>query len=499
MIVAVNYKPAYLSGAYNPIIWSFNSDKVSQIDMKYVIDIYKDNVKIIRLKQRPNPNGAGMIDISTIAQGYLDVNNPNNPIVQGETTIDWTNGKLFSSNGTMSAHFYIKVGEEYTIAGNTNIYNGVTNTVGEPAYSIYSNKSGFANLPVEVWPSSAEYRVQQYAMSNFTQDSGAYGINPIDYKCYDHGLGSTVGKLAYPLMLNTLEQDLYLFDKMVLSFINWSPYNTDSQLRTIYAFRYTYKNPAGVVVFTSDQIVTQGTGAGPRLVCGSTIASTLSAEWDIIHVLASPTDALSAAGYTGTPLAGYTLEIQGHALETDVIQSCVVGVPITEKVIINLLEYCETSLYPRVRLSWLNTLGGRDYMNFTSLTEKTTTTTQSKYAQEEMNWSGTTPVPMGLSTPLPPGNLATLGGDKIYNKQAKTEYKIQTDWLTQEQANVLEGLLKSPQVLAYIHTGAAFDDNFPYQVNVKQSSYTTKNIRQNKLTQGTFDIEVTLTEKIQNT
>jgi hypothetical protein len=130
-------------------------------------------------------------------------------------------------------------------------------------------------------------------------------------------------------------------------------------------------------------------------------------------------------------------------------------------------------------------------------TEKTTNVTQQTYSQEEINWSSTTPVPVGVTAP--PQNLATQGGDKIYNKQAITSFKISSDWLPQDQVDLLEGLVKSPQVLAYIHSGAAFDDDFPYQVNVKQASYTSKNVRQTKLVQATFDVEVTITQKIQNT
>ena len=79
-----------------------------------------------------------------------------------------------------------------------------------------------------------------------------------------------------------------------------------------------------------------------------------------------------------------------------------------------------------------------------------------------------------------------------------TSFKITTDWLTQEQTDLLEGLQMSPQVLAYIHYGDAFNNDFPYQVNVKQAAYATKNVRQTKLVQATFDVEVTLSQKIQN-
>lgn len=503
MITTVNYRPAYLSGAYNPIIWSVTSNKIGETDFKYVFDIYKDGVKIIRLKQRANPAGAGMIDISTLVQGYLLVNEPNNPILQGETTIDWQNfNHMYADNGTMSAHFYIKVGEEYTIAGLTQIYNGVTNTPGEPAFAVYSgNATGGLNIPVHVWPSSVEYRQQQWAMSNYTTLSGAYGEDPATGRVYDHGYSTAFNASdAYPLMFNKLEQDLYPTDKMVLSWINWSPYQAFPR-RIIYGFRFNWFNAAGALVRTDDKTCITANGYTARPLCSSLIGTQLDAKYDLIHVLASPTDlAYAVSDGTFTLPAGGRIEIQGYDAG---IGTCILGAPITKKVIINLLEECEPALYPRVRLSWLNALGGRDYMNFTMFTEKVIETSSNSYAQEQMQWSSLKPVQTGVTNPIQ--NLGIDGGNKTYNKQAKTTYKIMTDWLDQEQAALLEGLVKSPQVIAYIDEGntstvaPGFGNFFAYTVNVKQNSYATKNVRQLKLVQGSFDIEVALQQKLQNT
>ena len=503
MITTINYAPSYLQGAYNPIIWSVTSNKISEIDFKYVFDIYKDGVKIIRIKQRANPAGAGMIDISTLTQGYLLVNEPNNPILQGETTIDWQGlNHIYADNGTMSAHFEIYAGEEYTSGGVTQIYNGVTNVPGTPAFILRSATavSGLS-IPVHVWPSSVEYRQQQWAMSNYSTISGAYGQDPATGRIYDHGLATTLyNGLAYPLMFNKLEQDLYPTDKMVLSWINWSPYVTFPR-RIIYGFRFNWFNAAGALVRTDDKPCTAATGYDARALCTDLILAQLEAKYDLIHVLASPLDlAYAVSDGTFTLPAGGRIEIQGYDAGIGV---CILGDPITEKITINLQEECEPALYPRVRLSWLNALGGRDYMNFTMFTEKTIETTKSTYAQEQMQWSSTKPVQTGVTYPIQ--NLGIDGGDKTYNKQAKTTYKIMTDWLDQEQANLLESLIKSPQVIAYIHDGndspftPGFGNEFAYSVNVKQNSYATKNVRQTKLVQGTFDIEVALQQKLQNT
>ena len=106
MITSVTYKPLYLGPAYNPIIWSVLSSKVNNTDFKYVFDIYVDGIKINRIKQRANPTGYGMLDISTIMQGQLDSNNPLAPITQGETSIDWANAKFFQDNSVLKPNTY---------------------------------------------------------------------------------------------------------------------------------------------------------------------------------------------------------------------------------------------------------------------------------------------------------------------------------------------------------------------------------------------------------
>jgi hypothetical protein len=255
-------------------------------------------------------------------------------------------------------------------------------------------------------------------------------------------------------------------------------------------------------VRTDDKPCIAASGYNARTLCTDLILAQLEAKYDLIHVLASPTDLASAVSDgTFTPPVGGRIEIQGF--DAGISGPCVLGTAITEKITINLLEECEPALYPRVRLSWLNALGGRDYLNFTMFTEKTIDTTKNSYSQEQMQWSSLKPVQTGVTNPIK--NLGIVGGDKTYNKQAKTTYKIMSDWLEQEQTDLLESLIKSPQVIAYINEGndspftPGFGKYFAYTVNVKESSYTTKNVRQNKLVQGAFTIEVALQQKLQNT
>lgn len=488
MIINVPYKPTWLSPAYNPIMWSVLSSKVNSQDFKYVFEIYLDGVLINTIKQRANPAGYGMLDVSTLIQGYLEGNANNAAITQGETTIDYINGQVFADNNLMSRKVYLKVGEEYTVNGITSIYNGVSDTIGAPAYFLYSGNTQMGNLttPVTTWSASITDQEQQWNMQS-TYQSGIFGGNPFNADTvYDHNYG-----LANALSFNTLEQDVYAFDNTILSFINWSPITSGTQQNSIFGFRYQLYNAAGTLVDTQDMPMITANGYAQRATCDSTPST--DAKYALVHVLAGVDKLHEVFGWASGP--GYKVTIQGYNKAAGT--GCTFGDAVTKKYSFTIQEYC-TPLYPRVRLSWYNSLGGRDYMNFTMFTEKTTNTTQDSYAQEQINYSGVTPVPV-LNGTLPIGNLGIKGGEKPFNKQSTATYSVQTDWLTQEQVDLLEGLQNSPQVLAYIADPKnSLANDYPYTVKITQSSYTTKNVRQTKLVQGTFTFTLVTSQKMQN-
>lgn len=490
MITQVTYRPTVRTPAYNPIIWSCLSNKISQADFKYVFDVYINDIKVNRIKQRPNPSGYGMIDVSTLVQGYIDPQSNGTPLTQGETEINWQIGQVFHDNLNLSKHVYLKVGEEYTVNGVTRIYVGGADVPGEPSYALYSGNSDISNLPVRTWSASISDHEQQWNMQK-TDQVGIFGGNLLDgNKIYDHGYG-----LANPLKFGKNEQDLYRFDKMVLSFLNWSPKIADTQNRPIYGFKFVITDIENEEVYEYEIPLTAEYGYGQRFECDNTVTATLDPRFDIVHVLASPIDLGLALDPPLEIAPNWKIEITGHALSDEA--PCLFGEQITEKQTINVIEYCPP-LYERVRLSWFNTLGGRDYLNFTMFSEKTVTTEQETYTQEQMNWSGIRPVPL-LNNSTVIGNLGVRGGEKPYNKQLNTSYRIMSDWLTQEEVNLLQGLTASPQVLAYIKDpNNLLSDDYAYTCMVKNSSYTVKNIRQTKLYQGTFDIEFVLGQKIQN-
>jgi hypothetical protein len=484
MITQINYAPSYLQGTYNPIIWSVTSDETYQDNFSYVFDVYINNVFEIRLKVKPNPSGAGMIDISQICQAYLIDTIP-------ETTINTLlNLLIFADNGTASLHAFIICGEEF----GGQIYDGNGNA-GEPAFYLYAaTLSNQTDVPVHVWNSSLEHQQQQDGMSNGIPLSGGYGVIYSRNENYDWGAGVNNAILAYPLSHATLNQKAYYNDINVLSFINWTQYFANPDENYIAICQIDYYDAGGNLINLASVSVDSSYGFNQKNNCNDVITTQLAPEFDILHVqcglesLMYFLNIFTSNSYVMAPGEYFEVQMFNHAIGN----GCANGIPITQKSRFTMLEDCDT-LYTRVRLSWLNDLGGRDYMNFTAFMEKETKTTNSNYYQETMDWSGYSPVTASITNPN--YNLQTKGGDVIYNKQAMTSFMLNTDWLTQDEVNLLEGLQKSSNVIAYFND-TAYNQYAPQSVHIGQASYKTKNVKQVKMVQAEFEIMLNHVQKI---
>jgi hypothetical protein len=165
------------------------------------------------------------------------------------------------------------------------------------------------------------------------------------------------------------------------------------------------------------------------------------------------------------------------------------SVPVSELVTINIVEDCFSNIYPRVRLAFLNDLGGRDYWDFTVMQEESIDSSSSQFYQTEVDWSSTTPVILSGDTT----QNWLKGGNKDYNKAIKTRWTIQSDFLSQSEVDLLKNVVKSPQVWAYLGT-----EDFPYTCKVAETSYTVKTIKMVKMFTATFNIELSTIQSMQN-
>lgn len=468
-ITNVYYRPHIWSPAYNPIVWSFVSNNNQEIDFSYVIDLYVNAATgatgyNYRLKQRPNPIGVGMVDVSSIVQPFINLTGYS---VEEGWSLDYRNSE------DIVASVFIKVGEEYVGASAGAIlttFNGLGET-GDPAYTMYAQEYA---KPVRVIPAALPVEESQQHMAA----TGAFG-NFAPYIM--RSTSTTKGKF---LKRDGNSIDVRSIDHHTLAFLNWNDGATGSYaspVQLVYIDIFDSNNNVLDTLFLYNNTTT---GGGPQTNNVYT-ATTETRQSNQLTIACGPKDIALIEDY---PTAvRYELAACAKALPTS---STNPGTIVSEKVTFNIVDDCE-NLYPVVRLSWLNDLGGRDYYNFDMFFEKTSSSVGAVYNQGLLDFSSTTPVAIDGSADTT-GNWMN-GGNKSFNKNVTRRFSCQSNWLLQDEVDYLGAVSESSSVWAYIGTNP-----IPFTVTVDNVDYTYKNVKQTKLIQASFNCTITKTQQKQN-
>jgi len=361
-ITAVYYRPHIYSPGYNPIIWSFISDEFPQTDFSYVIEMYINGATgpSYTLKQRPSPSGGCMVDVSSIIQGNIN-------LADYSAEAGWPLN--YRDSPTITPNVYLKVGEEYIVNGLLTTFNG-SGATGEPAYEIYARE---ANKPVRVIPSALTYEDNVEHMSLVT-----------NYGYYAPYIMSGNGKFLKRL---SNSQDIAANQHHTLSFLNWNDFPEESgsfasPVQGVLVSFFSATGPTTTAFYPN----TVADGGGPMTNANYTSATETRAS-NMLTFACGTEDVGLPAGTTSYTVQAYYKSTATSATTPQTVAS--------ELVTFNIVDYCE-NLYPVVRLSWLNDLGGRDYYNFDMFFEKTTSSPGESWYQTPIDWSAQTPV--ALST-----------------------------------------------------------------------------------------------------
>ena len=463
MITAVNFKPHYWSPAYNPIVYSCTSDIASSTDMVYIFEVFVNGATAANatIRQRPNPSGVGMLDISSILQPYLDLS-----LYSVENDYYPT---MFGNSADILATVDILVGEQYEDGTGSIITEDGYGNVGEPAFPL-TNEEG-AGSTVLVIPAALPYET---AIDNMA--------STVDYVFWSDYIMDGNGKF---LSQDATTRNVYDYDYSTLSFLNWNnagaAYNYSVQL-----IQYKQYNAAGSLLRTDNLQNLVSAGGGPQTTAAYT-SQAFNRNTTQLSVKTGPAN-LQDYGIWDNSTASYTVTAFVKASAT---AATTPGATASQTITYQVQPDCNF-LYPRVRLSWLNELGGRDFWNFTMFYQKVTNSAGSEYFQTPLNWSGVRPVAVdGVDSNLAPNYMR--GGSKSFNKTVTQTMEVQTDWLTQDQVDFLGYISQSPDVLAYVGDTAT-----PMTVKVLTIDYAYRLVKQVKLIQATYNLQYTKVQQKQN-
>ena len=140
--------------AHNQLVFVATSNNSSELNFRYLFDIYIDTVKVARLKVVPNENTKGICDISRIVQDYIeqDLKGFDAGAVSGSSAKSGVSANTtphsihhidkFSRNDTTMKKIEVRGGEEYqtSITDTPKIYDGTAtaggDNLGEPAFAM---------------------------------------------------------------------------------------------------------------------------------------------------------------------------------------------------------------------------------------------------------------------------------------------------------------------------------------------------------------------------
>lgn len=461
-ITTVNIKPHVWSQGYNPIVYSITSNQNTQTDFSYVFWVWVNGIGTgepdFKIIQRPNPAGAGMIDISSFIQPYIELSN-----FAQENSF---NNTWYANGADFVPNILIYAGEQYSVGGVLTTFNG-SGAVGNPAYLLLSRESNAKQ--VRVLPAALPWQEGIDIMANNT-----------DYYFWNNYVMDGNGKF---LKEQGNSISVFDYDYSSLSFLNWWDLSVGSFDSAIQLLQYKQYSANGTLLRTDNVQNTTAAGGGPQTASNYT-TQTFSQPYTLLYAKTGPQNLKDASLWDATT-AYYTVQAFAKASATS---STSPGKAVSEIVTYTISDEC-LQMYPRIRVSWLNSLGGRDYWNFTKFYEKTTNSPDTKYFQTPLNWSSALPV-------ATTGNQTEnwlRGGNKSFNKNVTQTFSVQTDWLLQDDVDLLAGIAESPQVWIYIGT-----DITPYTVNVSNVNYTYKNVEQTKLVQASYDLTYTKVQQKQN-
>ena len=506
-ITSVYQRPNNMSAAYNPIIWSFESDKNEEPDMKYVIDIYVNGATgpSHRIKQRPNPSGVCMIDISNIAQNYISLANYDAP--KGSFADEY-----FDYEG-VTVYLEAKAGEEYNVSGVPTIFDG-SGSEGEPAYDLksienQSNSSIYSSPGIVATPAALDWNLYNFNTSDQGLLGGEYWIQyaPVPGNSnYANFLTRNPGSNKMARYNPDASVNQNYADPLWVSFwnlrgVSWGSSNTLQQISDVFV---EYYEEDGTLIASQAFENRTGQGGGPTnsypppvgpITFSSTAVDTYFLNFNLSSIWHSYTQ--SSASPTCAYFLAYLRQWDGAYYQKS-----------SNPVRVDLVDYCENELYDRIRLGWLNDLGGWDFYNFTKYYEKTTESTAETWDQAKINWSGITSYDSTTNQPVYRNLNALRGGTKVYNKNTTVKYRTESDWVTQEEVDFLGGISESPLVYAWVQLNGLANSTdlesqytyswYPLQCTVDNLSYSYKNIKQQKLVQVSFDITINKPNKKQN-
>lgn len=441
MSITISKEPTTPNMSEADLVYRVISTKVNEPQFKFVCDVQDESRNtLVRLKQQPNPNSNGIFNVGTIIDDYLGMDEA------------WKAAPI-KKTGEGFERYFVAFGEEYgtSTSSSVEVYKGTADTTGAPAKS---GSSLYLSQGV-VERTSGDFN---FASASFYRRVDT----PTD--------GSGTGKFNLGLTNAPLTQSVRSNEYLTLTMYNGDLTDgrlTSGKAQDVYYFQvtgYPEANGGGTALFNQEFFNLGGNGGGPRTVSSQlypAVSGSLTDNMSTLHIgmgienLKEVTPAV-----TGSSVKSYTVVC--HPQADDNLED---GGIFLESRMFNVVEgECG---YDGVRFAFINELGTWDYYTFPLADSKRDSITRNNFNKNDIDY----------------GNLGNYDsaarGSRTYNMSYKEQRSVESNYLTQAEADWLRELIESPNV--YMQDGDDFiavtltNANFEYKTNPRsQKLYTLR-------------------------
>ena len=424
--ITIQQAAGQLNLANSDLLWEVTSAQSSSAQFQYVC-VLRDgcNNTLTTVKQQPNLSGKGVFNLGRIVKQYLDQDNYALDI--GDT------GSLFNKNTETAKFFKVAFGEEFGTSTTSSVtsYTGIGNATGSAAFTgsipfyYFINGTLDPNYGSFNWNTSSYFRMESIPFTS----SFSYNVALTDAP---------------------RSQTIQTTDYASISVLNGNLNQSTSSAQDIAYVEYNI-SIAGVTssyVFDNIDNTNNRFSGGPRTgsisnpfpgiiqTCSSSLRPFQTSGSLLLHVGVGPQNLIdngNVPAITGS-WDSYTVKFYPRGASGPNTNATWDSFTFTRQD-----AYCG---YPGVRFAFINDYGVWDYFNFTLQEDKSTSLDVGLYKRNFVNYSTTT-------------NAVTYDkkrrGTDGYYTNITENFTVNSDWLTQADADWLETLFYSPDV--YVQEG----------------------------------------------
>ena len=438
----VKVSPTGLSPAYNETIFVLESTHIAQENFKWIIEIWVDGlpnamgaIKISTLSILPNPEGFGVIDVQRHIENYitktfqpadLDTTGTapdsfreyslnvteqfDNYVWNFDFSNDDAGDAVLGSSG--DAHFF-EVGDEVTILQDGSptypTYDGATTVLGIGTFEITIDKTygGTAESDPGTATGNKSVQVSQTTASSFSYDSFNGVINFADFNSFNSDIYDMDSSNPTALFLTDIPNNYELTRTDPLWINGYSDSYSFTTMNIVTDNGTFLINPISPTPPIKDTLIIQAKIGYPDLLNSTSIISVSSGALPMVDD--------STTFITAQAMQGITA--------------------ISEIKSFTVVDKC--SKYENIKLFFLDRFGSYIPLNFNRVNKTNVTNSRSNYKQNYGNYD---------SVSDSWGYTTHARGVTSYDIVTTKSITCTSDWLTNEQVELMQILLTSPDV-----------------------------------------------------